>query len=190
MIKTFYFKQTTKHIQYIAHSLNVRHFYLTNRYGPIRCYFSSITMKEYAGFPKAGVSPSDYLVPYPGHLGGFSLLCRDAVSVFYNFSRLAQTGIEGRVNSIKLEETELSSNFLGVSLHVYHINTIRQERKPAQLAVTVEYTDCTFAEGWHPAPTNVYPGHNIKQCDSMSSVMLEHWEMQSTISLSPLPGPL
>ena len=38
---------------------------------------------------KAGASPSDCLMLYPGHtLEGFLPLCRDAVSVFYSPSRL------------------------------------------------------------------------------------------------------
>ena len=38
---------------------------------------------------KAGASPSDGLMSYPGHsLGGVLSLCRDAVNVFYSPSRL------------------------------------------------------------------------------------------------------
>ena len=39
-------------------------------------------------------------------------------------------------------------------------------------------------------PSNEYPGYDIKQSDGDALVMLELWEMQSTLSLLSLPGPL
>ena len=51
-----------------------------------------MAMKGCTAFPKAGTSPSDCLVSYPGHsLGGGVLpLCRGAVGVFYSPSRLGK----------------------------------------------------------------------------------------------------
>ena len=47
-----------------------------------------------------------------------------------------------------------------------------------QSARAIEYTDCISAEGY-----------DIKHFDCEAPVMLELWEMQSTPSLPPLPGP-
>ena len=58
----------------------------------------------------------------------------------------------------------------------------------AQLAGTVEYTDCFSAEGGDPR--NEYPGYDTKQSDGEVPVILELWRMQSTPSLLSLPGPL
>ena len=38
--------------------------------------------------------------------------------------------------------------------------------------------------------SNECPGYDIKQSDGQAPVMLELWEMKSTLSLSSLPGPL
>ena len=45
---------------------------------------------------KAGASPSDGLIPYPEHSmgSGVSLLCRDAVGVFYSPSWLGLSFVE------------------------------------------------------------------------------------------------
>ena len=56
----------------------------------------------------------------------------------------------------------------------------------------VEYTDCISAEGQDP--TNECPGYDTKQMDMILNgeavVMLELWEMRSTLSLPSLPDPL
>ena len=59
------------------------------------------------------------------------------------------------------------------------------QRKIAQLAGAVEYTDCTSAEGWDPHP-NEYPGYDTKQSNGEVPVMLGLWGMQSTPSLHEL----
>ena len=66
------------------------------------------------------------------------------------------------------------------------VGTIR--KKIAQLAGAVEYTNCYFAQGQDP--TNKCPGYDTKQSDGEIPVMLELWGMQSTLSLTSLPGPL
>ena len=55
-------------------SLNVKQFYLTHRWDPIkvlplltRVNLGAMAMKGYSTFPKAGTSPSDFL-SYPGQL--------------------------------------------------------------------------------------------------------------------------
>ena len=55
---------------------------------PGRVELGVMAMKGYSEFPQSysiiGASPSDCLVPYPGHsLGVGLLLCRDAASVFW-----------------------------------------------------------------------------------------------------------
>ena len=52
----------------------------------------------------------------------------------------------------------------------------------------VEYTDYISSEG-SDSP-NECPRYEIKQSDAETPVMLELWGMQSTSSLSSLPGPL
>ena len=58
----------------------------------------------------------------------------------------------------------------------------------AQSAGAVEYTDCISAEGVRLP--NVCPDNDSKQFDGEALVMLELCGMQSTPSLSLLPGPL
>ena len=58
----------------------------------------------------------------------------------------------------------------------------------AQSAGAVEYTDCTFAEGWD-TPQKC-PGYDTKQSDGEAQAVLELWGMRSTSSLTSLPGPL
>ena len=58
-----------------------------------------------------------------------------------------------------------------------------------QSARTVEYSNCSSAEGY-PPPThtpNVCPGYDTKQPDCEGPVILELWRIQSTSSLSLLP---
>ena len=57
-----------------------------------------------------------------------------------------------------------------------------------QSAGTVEYSDCTSAEG-QDLP-NECPGYDTKQSDGEVLVMLELWGMWSAPSLPSLPGPL
>ena len=65
--------------------------------------------------------------------------------------------------------------------------SIKQKRL-AQLAGAVEYTDCISVEG-NP-PSNKCSVYEIKQSDGETQVMLEIWAMESTLSLSSLPVPL
>ena len=58
----------------------------------------------------------------------------------------------------------------------------------AQLAGPTEYTDCTSAEGLDLL--NEYPGYDTKKSDGKAPVMLEFWEMRSTLLLLWLSGPL
>ena len=58
----------------------------------------------------------------------------------------------------------------------------------AQLAGSVEYTNCISAEGYDFL--NECSGYDTKQSDGEVPVMLELWGMQSTPSLPLLPDPL
>ena len=58
----------------------------------------------------------------------------------------------------------------------------------AQLAGAVEYTNCFSAEGGDPR--NKFPRYDTKQSDGKIPVMLDLWDMQSTSSLTSLPGQL
>ena len=76
MIKQFYFKQFYLACHLFAHSLNVKQFDpLIRPYQVLRPRArvgqGAMAMKEYSTSPKSysitGVSPSDYLMLYPGH---------------------------------------------------------------------------------------------------------------------------
>ena len=56
------------------------------------------------------------------------------------------------------------------------------------MAGAAEYSDCIIAEGQHSP--NTCPKYDTKQFDREASVMLDIWAMQSTRSLSSLPGQL
>ena len=58
---------------------------------------------------------------------------------------------------------------------------------PAQSAWAVDYIDYISAEGLDPT-TNECAGYDIKQSDGEGLIMLELWGIQSTHSLSSLPG--
>ena len=58
----------------------------------------------------------------------------------------------------------------------------------AQLAVAVEYTDCTSAED--EDTLNECPGFDTKQSNGDLPMTLGLWGMRSISSLSLLPGPL
>ena len=62
-------------------------------------------------------------------------------------------------------------------LHIYIV----------QSAETVEYTDCTSAEG--KTPTNECPDYETKQSDCEVPIILEPWIIQNTPSLPLLQGP-
>ena len=57
----------------------------------------------------------------------------------------------------------------------------------AQSVVAVKYIDCFSAK---KIPSNEYPGYDTKQSDIEVPVMVELWEMYSTLSLTSLPGQL
>ena len=61
-----------------------------------------------------------------------------------------------------------------------HMHTI------TQLSGTVEYTDCTSAEGY-PSSNNECAGYDTKQSDGEVPMMLELWGMRGTSSLPSLP---
>ena len=58
--------------------------------------------------------------------------------------------------------------------------------RPSQLGQ--EFTNCITAEGYN-SPKEC-PGNDTKLYDGELSVILEHWGMQSILSLLSLPGPL
>ena len=58
----------------------------------------------------------------------------------------------------------------------------------ARSAGVVEYTDCFSVEG--KDPSNKCSGYDTKQSDGEVPVILDLWGIQSTPSLSSLPGPL
>ena len=58
----------------------------------------------------------------------------------------------------------------------------------AQLAGTVEYTDCTSSERYPPPKSVLDMTQN--NLIGEAPVMMELWEMQSNPSLPSLPGPL
>ena len=60
----------------------------------------------------------------------------------------------------------------------------------AQLAKTVEYTDCFSSERVRPHSPNKCPGYDTKQSDGVVLVILEFWGLWSTPSLPLLQGPL
>ena len=57
-----------------------------------------------------------------------------------------------------------------------------------QLNGAAEYSDCFSAEGLPPVHDS--PDYDTKQSDGESPVMLELWEMRSTLSLPSLTVPL
>ena len=63
-----------------------------------------------------------------------------------------------------------------------------KQKNLAQSAGTAEYTDCISAKG--KISPNECPRYEIKQSDGEAFVMLELWEMQSTLLLPSLPSPL
>ena len=60
--------------------------------------------------------------------------------------------------------------------------------KIAQSAGAVEYTDYFSAEGKDPPPPNECPGYDTKQSNGEVLVLMEHWGIRSTPSLTSLPG--
>ena len=58
----------------------------------------------------------------------------------------------------------------------------------SQSVTTVEYTDCTSAEGLDSP--NKCPGYDTKQSDGEVPVMLGHREYKAPLRLPLLPGPL
>ena len=57
-----------------------------------------------------------------------------------------------------------------------------------QSAGSVEYTNCSFAEGLDSP--NECPRYDTNQSDDEAPIMLNLWEVQSAPSLPSLPGPL
>ena len=58
----------------------------------------------------------------------------------------------------------------------------------AQSAGAVEHTHCVWAEGLYFR--NECPVYDTEQSDGKAPLMLELWEMQSTLPLPSLSGPL
>ena len=90
MNKQFYFKRFS--LVYV-HSLNVKQFYLTHRYDPIRCYHTGQSGPRRDGnewvlrIPQSSsiteTSPSDCLVPSPGHSLWRSYLSAEMQSEYF-----------------------------------------------------------------------------------------------------------
>ena len=73
---------------------------------------------------------------------------------------------------------------ISITLCRKHLNSYS-----AQLAGTVEYTDCVSCREVRPLP-NKYSGYDTKQSDNKATVMLELWGMRSTPLLPSFPGSL
>ena len=104
MVKQFYFKQFNLACHSFAFSLNVKPFYLTHGYDPIRVLplqarmdLGVMARKPHSVFPRVsgtGAIPSDCLVLYAGYsLGVFSILGRDTVGLLYSFHPNQPTGL-------------------------------------------------------------------------------------------------
>ena len=77
--------------------------------------------------------------------------------------------------------------FIFILYFFLYINTWFQLFFLAQLAGTVEFTNCISAE--EKDSSNEFPGYDTKQSDAEVPVMLKLWEMPITSLLRSLQGP-